>query len=115
MTRRLCTVLALFAYMACGPSQEEAAEPWTPPPYWYGPLEPAQHVRVCAESGMALSDFECTEDADCRFCHDGSGCGSPMNLEELRRRGAACQQPPSETCEASAPRCCEGRCTTVGY
>jgi hypothetical protein len=64
---------------------------------------------------MVASEFECTEDADCRFCHDGASCGIPMNLQELRRRGASCQRPPDETCEAAAPRCCGGRCKTVGY
>ena len=115
MSRHLCTVLALFAFLACGRSEEEASDPWTPPHYRYGALEPAAHARVCAESGMHPSDFECTEDADCHFCHDGSNCGFSINLEEHRRRGAGCQRPPREECEASAPRCCEGRCKTVGY
>lgn len=100
---------------AADPETDAADDDWEPPPYDYEILEPAERDQTCAESGEPHSAFECTEDTDCRVCHDGSDCGTPVNLEELRRRGPACQQQDAAECEYSAVRCCEGRCKSVGY
>ena len=97
------------------PTGEEAVETppddgWEPPPYEHEPLQPAEHAEVCAHTAHPPSEHECDEDTDCRICHDGSRCGGPVNLEELRRRGAACEREDAAECEPAAVRCCDGRC-----
>jgi len=144
MNRSLCAASFVLVLMACGASEEEAAEPaatsaestevteatgetdeatdpasfgddWEPPPYDYEELPPEEHDQVCGHTAHRPSDHECSEDSDCRICHDGSNCGTPVNLEELRRRGAGCQQEDAAECEYAAVRCCEGRCRVVSH
>ena len=100
---------------ATQPAATQPAATVEPPAYPFEPLNADEHERVCAGTGERPSPYECTQDSDCRICHDGSNCGTPVNLDEYRRRGVACQREDLAECEYMAVRCCAGYCRVVSH
>lgn len=78
-----------------------------PPPRSGSVCDDGQHEPPSAHA--------CSSDDDCTVCHDGSNCGTVVNLDEYERRGDACRLADAAECEYAVPRCCGGRCVISSH